>query len=125
MVAAAQGVVLAVAAAGVLPRPLATVAGGGALALLVESFGRDVAWLWRHRPVAAPAPRHRPARGRPQVTVPRAAVSHVAIPHVAVRHIAGRRVAAPRVSGSPSPGPLPVAAAAEPPRPGATAHQPV
>ena len=25
------------------------------LALLVESFGRDVAWLWQHRTVPAPA----------------------------------------------------------------------
>uniref|UniRef100_UPI003570D08D CDP-alcohol phosphatidyltransferase family protein n=1 Tax=Micromonospora fulviviridis TaxID=47860 RepID=UPI003570D08D len=60
VVAAAQGVVLAAAASGLLP-PAATVAlVAGALALLVESFGRDVAWLWRHRP-AAPAARPTPA----------------------------------------------------------------
>jgi phosphatidylglycerophosphate synthase len=57
VVAATQGIVLVFAASGVLPRALAAVAVAGALALLVESFGRDVAWLWcrrvieRHRPV--------------------------------------------------------------------------
>jgi hypothetical protein len=51
VVAATQGVVLAFAAAGVLPRPLLSAALAVALALLVESFGRDVGWLWYHRPV--------------------------------------------------------------------------
>ncbi|GAA4148851.1 hypothetical protein GCM10022416_43570 [Actinomadura keratinilytica] len=51
-VAAAQGVVLVVAAAGVLPRPAATVLVGAALAGLVWSFGRDIAWLHRNRRVA-------------------------------------------------------------------------
>ncbi|MFE9653175.1 CDP-alcohol phosphatidyltransferase family protein [Micromonospora sp. NPDC006431] len=59
VVAAAQGVVLAVAASHLLP-PVATAAlVAGALALLVESFGHDVAWLWRNRPAGAAAP---PAR---------------------------------------------------------------
>jgi phosphatidylglycerophosphate synthase len=49
VVAAVQGVVLAVAAAGLLPGPLASAALAVALALLVESFGRDVGWLWRRR----------------------------------------------------------------------------
>jgi phosphatidylglycerophosphate synthase len=44
-VAAAQGVVLALAAAEVLPRPVAVAAVALALAALVWSFGRDVAWL--------------------------------------------------------------------------------
>ena len=49
VVAAAQGVMLTVAAAGVLS-PAATTAGLAlALALLAESFGRDVGWLWSHR----------------------------------------------------------------------------
>ncbi|SCL33906.1 Phosphatidylglycerophosphate synthase [Micromonospora rhizosphaerae] len=48
--AATQGVVLAVAMAGVLPRTVNAVLVAGALAMLVESFGHDVAWLWRHRP---------------------------------------------------------------------------
>ncbi|KAB1910787.1 CDP-alcohol phosphatidyltransferase family protein, partial [Micromonospora sp. AMSO31t] len=60
VVAAAQGVVLAVAASGLLP-PAATAAlVAGALVLLVESFARDVTWLWRRRP-AAPAARPVPA----------------------------------------------------------------
>lgn len=56
VVAAAQGVLLAVAAARVLPEPGTTLVLVAALALLVESFGRDVAWLWRRRPAARPAP---------------------------------------------------------------------
>ncbi len=48
-VAAVQGVTLTVAAAGVLPRWLDSVGLAVALALLAESFGRDVLWLWRHR----------------------------------------------------------------------------
>ena len=56
VVAAVQGVVLAVAASGLVPDPLATAALVVALALLAESFGRDVWWLWRTRRVAAPYP---------------------------------------------------------------------
>ncbi|WBB50676.1 CDP-alcohol phosphatidyltransferase family protein [Verrucosispora sp. WMMA2044] len=51
VVAAVQGVMLAVAAAQVLPGVLTTVVLVVALGLLVESFGRDVGWLWRHRQV--------------------------------------------------------------------------
>ncbi len=51
VVAATQGIVLVVAVAGRLPRPVLLAAVVGALALLVESFGRDVGWLWRHRSV--------------------------------------------------------------------------
>jgi phosphatidylglycerophosphate synthase len=61
VVTATQGVVLVTAAAGVLPPPLVTAALLVALALLAESFGRDVVWSWRHRspdgagrPVVAP-----------------------------------------------------------------------
>ena len=50
VVAAVQGVVLVVAAAGVLPEGVATAALAVALGLLVESFGRDVLWLVRRRP---------------------------------------------------------------------------
>jgi phosphatidylglycerophosphate synthase len=46
-VAALQGIVLVVAAADVLPRPVAAVLVGVALALLVWSFGRSVVWLRR------------------------------------------------------------------------------
>ena len=49
VVAATQGIVLVFAASDVLPRTLTVVAVAGALALLVESFGRDVLWLWCHR----------------------------------------------------------------------------
>jgi phosphatidylglycerophosphate synthase len=51
VVAATQGVVLVVVTSGLLYRPLAAAVVAIALALLVESFGRDVAWLWRRRPV--------------------------------------------------------------------------
>ncbi len=49
VVAATQGIVLTLAAASVAPRWLTYAALAVALALLTESFGRDVLWLWRHR----------------------------------------------------------------------------
>jgi phosphatidylglycerophosphate synthase len=49
VVAATQGVVLTIAAAEVLSVALTQAALVGALALLCESFGRDVWWLWAHR----------------------------------------------------------------------------
>jgi len=55
VVAAVQGVVLAVAAADLLPRPVTDAALVGALVLLAESFGRDVWWLFRHRAAVAGA----------------------------------------------------------------------
>ncbi|MEV3987510.1 CDP-alcohol phosphatidyltransferase family protein [Streptomyces sp. NPDC049837] len=48
-VAAVQGVVLLVAAAGILPPVPAYAAVASALALLVWSFARDIRWLWRVR----------------------------------------------------------------------------
>ncbi len=48
-VAATQGIVLTVAAANILPEPLIQAALFVALALLAESFGRDVWWLWSHQ----------------------------------------------------------------------------
>jgi phosphatidylglycerophosphate synthase len=55
-VAAVQGVVLVVAASGLLPGVVAAALVGAALASLVWSFGRDVAWLWRiHRPATGHA----------------------------------------------------------------------
>jgi phosphatidylglycerophosphate synthase len=67
VVAATQGIILVFPAADVLPRPLLSAALAVSLALLIESFGRDVRWLWRHRqpsPALAPAavPRSRSAR---------------------------------------------------------------
>jgi len=52
VVTAAQGITLTIAAAEVVPLPLTRAALAVALALLAESFGRDVWWLWRHRHVA-------------------------------------------------------------------------
>ncbi len=49
VVAAIQGITLAIAAADVLPLALTQAALLVALALLAESFGHDVAWLWSHR----------------------------------------------------------------------------
>ncbi len=91
VVAATQGVVLTVAAAKVLPVDLTRVALFGALAMLSESFGRDVWWLWRNhgatrtqmtaiteappkRPPAPPSDRRvatpdGPRRGRVRTTV--------------------------------------------------------
>lgn len=62
-VTASQGVALVIAASGVAPSAVSRVLLAVALAMLVESFGRDVWWLWRHRHdaparVAAPRVRH-------------------------------------------------------------------
>ena len=66
VVAATQGVVLVVAASGLLPRPVAVALVVLALALLVESFGHDVGWLWRHREQrAVRGPVHGSVRGGP------------------------------------------------------------
>ena len=56
VVTAVQGIVLVAAASGLLPKPLTQAALLVALALLAESFGRDVAWLARRRPGAAREP---------------------------------------------------------------------
>jgi phosphatidylglycerophosphate synthase len=58
VVAAVQGIVLTTAVANVLPRQFVIAALVVALALLAESFGRQVWWLRRHRP--EPAPEDRP-----------------------------------------------------------------
>jgi phosphatidylglycerophosphate synthase len=52
LVAAMQGVVLTVAAAGVLPRPLTQALLVAALALLAASVGQCAWWLWCHRHAA-------------------------------------------------------------------------
>jgi phosphatidylglycerophosphate synthase len=51
-VAAIQGIVLTVAAARVLPHQWLVGFVVVALALLAESFGHDIGWLWIHRPKA-------------------------------------------------------------------------
>ena len=52
LVAAAQGIVLTVAAAGVLPRALMQALLLGALAALAASMGECASWLWRRRHTA-------------------------------------------------------------------------
>jgi phosphatidylglycerophosphate synthase len=54
VVAAAQGVVLAVAVADVLPRPVVVPVVAAALGALVWSFARDIAWLAGPGPNAGP-----------------------------------------------------------------------
>lgn len=51
VVAATQGVALTFAVSDVLPRFLTNAVLAVSLALLAESFGRDVCWLWRRRGV--------------------------------------------------------------------------
>jgi phosphatidylglycerophosphate synthase len=51
VVATSEGVVLVLAVANVLPRSLTQLALVAAMGLLLESFGRDVLWLWDHRSV--------------------------------------------------------------------------
>jgi hypothetical protein len=46
VVAAVQGVVLTVAASGLFTRLLTIVAVAVALAMLIESFGRDIVWQY-------------------------------------------------------------------------------
>jgi phosphatidylglycerophosphate synthase len=57
VVAATQGVVLVLATAGVLPRLLTAAALAVSLTLLIESFGRDIGWLWQHRVAMASSAR--------------------------------------------------------------------
>ena len=54
-VAAVQGIVLTVAASGLLDRRTGMIAVAAALLLLAESFGRSVIWLYRTGPARAPA----------------------------------------------------------------------
>ena len=63
VVAATQGITLTIAAAGVVPPTLTRAALAAALALLAESFGRDVWWLWRHRHARRAGRRRRRDRG--------------------------------------------------------------
>jgi phosphatidylglycerophosphate synthase len=56
VVTAACGIALTIVAAGILPGPLEVIVALAAVALVVESFGRDVIWLVRSRhPVAVSA----------------------------------------------------------------------
>ena len=64
VITAVQGVVLTVAAAGILPRTLTQALLAVALASLAVSFGECVSWLWRHRHERARVapPEHGPLR---------------------------------------------------------------
>jgi phosphatidylglycerophosphate synthase len=55
VVTAFCGIALTFVATGLLPTALAVLCAGAALALLVESFGRDVIWLWVRREAAVTA----------------------------------------------------------------------
>lgn len=55
VVAAVQGIVLTVAAAAIAPPAITYAMLATALALLAESFGRDVWWLWCHNRIALTA----------------------------------------------------------------------
>jgi len=50
--AAVQGITLTIAAADVLPHGVTVLMMVAALAVLAESFGRDIVWLWRRRQAA-------------------------------------------------------------------------
>lgn len=54
VVAAVQGLALLLAVSGLVGSAMATIVLLGALALLIESFGHDVWWLWCHRLDDAP-----------------------------------------------------------------------
>ena len=76
-VTAAQGVALVIAASGLVPSVASRSLLGLALALLAESFGRDVWWLWRHRhtaPARTVALRNRHPAARAALTTLAAAV---------------------------------------------------
>ncbi len=63
VVAAIQGVALVFAAAEVAPAALGIAVVAGALALLAESFGRDIAWRWQHSAPARPRIAHSRSHG--------------------------------------------------------------
>jgi phosphatidylglycerophosphate synthase len=67
VVATTEGVVLVLAVADLLPRPLTLLALVAAMCLLAESFGRDVLWLWNNRRPRGPRRRvHDPAGAEPR-----------------------------------------------------------
>jgi phosphatidylglycerophosphate synthase len=65
VVAAAQGIALLVVISGVLPAPMSAMVAAGALALLIESFGHDILWLWRQRQGPLPVTAAAQSRGAP------------------------------------------------------------
>ncbi len=79
VVAALQGIVLAVATSGLLPTIVSRVALAVALALLVESFARDVRRLWRERRDPLPAPEGAVPEGPPVRPAVATSASYVAL----------------------------------------------
>lgn len=67
VVTAVQGIVLIVASAGIVPPATGYIALVAALALLAESFGRDVLWAWRHRGATSVRPVRAPRLPHPLV----------------------------------------------------------
>ncbi|MER8029387.1 CDP-alcohol phosphatidyltransferase family protein [Streptomyces bauhiniae] len=64
-VAAVQGIALLTAGSALLPHPAELTVTLLALTSLVWSFGRDVAWLWRHARATALTPEIRPQEAAP------------------------------------------------------------
>lgn len=65
VVTAVCGIALTLGASGLAPVPVAMVAVGIALVMLIESFGRDIIWLARTRPRASAAQPPHPRRVAP------------------------------------------------------------
>ncbi|MFI7426405.1 CDP-alcohol phosphatidyltransferase family protein [Micromonospora sp. NPDC049836] len=103
--AAAQGVVLVVVASGLLPPVAAVVLVAGALALLVESFGHDVAWLWRRRPVTSGAPAAVPARAPAAAPAAALAAVSAAVPARAPAAVPAGTLGARPARGAPAAAP--------------------
>ena len=95
VVAAIQGIVLTVAASRLLPDAVAQVALAAALMLLVESFGNDVWWQWRHR--------HDPADADPAGLAARP-VAPAGVITVAAAVVLWFALAPPRVADGLAPG---------------------
>jgi len=95
VVAAIQGIVLTVAASRLLPDAVAQVALAAALMLLVESFGNDVWWQWRHR--------HDPADADPARLAARP-VAPAGVITVAAAVVLWFALAPPRVADGLAPG---------------------
>lgn len=70
VVAAIQGVTLTAVASGLFPSLISITAVGAALALLVESFGRDIVWQWRQSRASTAANATGSCSGQEKVVLP-------------------------------------------------------
>lgn len=107
VVAAIQGVTLVTAAAGV---PYASLAVAAALALLTESFGRDVLWQWHRRARPAP-PADRPVSAGDVVPAPRQPPAAEPAPRTGTRAPEGPGAGVGRPGPGPAPSGVPVGGA--------------